>query len=306
MDIATFLDNGDNNALKSPKAPTVFVYHGFCNDGTTAVAIAKYHYVKTLGRTDYSTIPAIHQKAPFYPDFEGKTVVFLDFCYPLEIMKKILEVADTVTVLDHHVSAYEELKDFEHDKFTYVYDVSRCGASITWQVLYPNHKEPLFVEFINDRDLWLNKSPSSEYASLALRTKYADSADFIELVTNVIDEWFTHSTHKITFSLVEAGRHYKYYHDALVKQIKSNAFEVILDDGQAAMMCYAPMAFASDVGAQLAREFTGVAIIAEQHENYTKYSMRVAENCDYDSSIYATSKGGGGHKKASGYTEIKL
>lgn len=304
MDIRTFMTGFETSAVKDPKAPTVFVYHGYCNDGQTALAIAKHYHLNVLKRADDTDVCGVHQRTPEMSAFMDKTVIFLDFCYPIDVMKAILEVAESVTVIDHHVSAYDEMKDFSHEKLTYVYEADKCGAMMIWDICYPDHQYPLFVKCINDRDLWLNILPCSEYMSLALRTEYADKYDFIALVCKVINEWLEEKSENTTFSLFGNGQSYKRYHDVLVAQIKCNAFEVVLDDGQPAMMCYAPMAFASDVGAQLAREFTGVAVIVEKHGDHIKYAMRVAENCDYDASIYAKSKGGGGHKKASGYREF--
>lgn len=289
--------------LFDPEKPTLFVYHGYCNDGLTSVAIAKHHYVNVLKRDDFSILGGVHQVKPTIDLFQDKTVVFLDFCYPLDVVKQILEVADSVTVIDHHVSAYEEMKDFSHKKLTYIYNVSKCGAMMAWDIYYRGKECPLFVKCINDRDLWLNKAPSSEFMSLALRTEFSDSLDFISLVCDVIDEWLEQSSQKTTYQLIKRGSHYKKYHDIIVKRLMANAFEITLDDGQKAMKCYTPMEFASDVGSRLAERYTGVALIAQQYANHIQYSIRVAKNCDYDASVYAKSKGGGGHKKASGYRE---
>lgn len=282
---------------------TVFIYHGYCNDGLTALGVALHHYQNHLPNTAYSTIAGVHQKEPNIDDFKGKNVIFLDFSYSADVVKQICDVAELVIMIDHHVSAYNELENFTHERFIYVYDVEKCGAMLAWLCFFGELTAPVFIDYIQDRDLWINQYQESEYQSLAIKSHNLDETDFVDLVATVIDEWLSAFDSATTKALVDSGKHCKNYHDALVIQITQNAFAVTLDDGTQAMKCYAPMAFASDVGAYLAETYTGVAVVAEQGEKIIKYSIRVAKNCDFDASAYAKTKGGGGHKKASGYRE---
>lgn len=282
---------------------TVLVYHGQCNDGLTALGVAVYYYQRHLPAVPVTTIAGQYDNLPNIDDFKGKNVIFLDFSYSAKIIKQICDVANMVILIDHHISAFLELSEFTHERFIYVYDVERCGASLAWQCFFDKTTIPVFITYIEDRDLWTNYYPESEYQSLAIKTKNLDEHGFVAMVAVIIGEWLNGYITQTTDALVEAGKHYKNYHDALVTQIARNAFEITLDDGTPAMKCFAPMAFASDVGSYLAERYTGVALVAEQHQRSIKYSIRVAKDCDFDASIYAKSKGGGGHKKASGYRE---
>lgn len=281
-------------------APIAIVYHAHCHDGLTALAIAIYHLKHTLNRTDYSIIEGYHQAEPDYSLFAGKFVLIVDFSYSVAVLENILAVAQGVLILDHHVSAYNTLKDFSHPKLEFVYDVSQCGALMTWARFFPNQNPPLFLQYINDRDLWLKQFPDTDYFSLALRTRNYSRDEFVSFIGSCIAK----SSDNACIELIEQGKAFKVYQDELIKQIARGAYAVTLDDGTPAMKCNAPMALASEIGEYLAKNHTGVAWIFEQGETAIKNSLRVASDCDFDASVYATQKGGGGHKKASGWREF--
>ena len=289
--------------LEFTNTPITFVYHANCNDGLSALGVGLYYIKKQLKRTDYSVIEGHYQVAISLDDFTGRNVIMLDFCYPRAVIEQILSVADSVTIIDHHVSAFEDLKGLSHPKLQYIYDVNRCGATLAWRCFFRETDTPLFLTYIEDRDLWRKQYVESEYQSLALRAKQLTADEFTGLVFDIIDEWL-HADEQITHNrLVMTGQQYADYHHVLVNHIAASAYPSELENGVKVMKCNAPLAFASDLGDCLNQIF-GVTVIYEQAKDCTKYSLRVANDCDFDGSAYAKSKGGGGHKKASGWRDF--
>lgn len=289
-----------NTYFSGDNTPVTFVYHAKCNDGLSALGVALYYFAKVLGRSDFDVVDGFHQRQVAVEPFTDRAIVFLDFCYPRQIMEQIAVVAESITIIDHHVSAYDDMQGFSCDKFNYIYDDKRCGAMLAWDSFFMGKEPPKFLTYIQDRDLWTKQYPESEYQSLALRVRSLSREQFVDLVFAIIDEWLGEDE-QITFNcLVLTGQQYHAYHWVLVKQLADTAYEAELDNGVKVLKCNAPLLFASDLGDLLSNKF-GVAWIYEVGDHYTKNSLRVAKDFDFDASEYAKTQGGGGHKKASGW-----
>ncbi len=88
-----------------PNRPLI-IYHANCNDGSAAATCAYKHF---------------GLEAEYYPTSYGNSfdcarvkdrkVYFLDFCYDVEMMKEIKLLAKKLTILDHHKTAEEALKE---------------------------------------------------------------------------------------------------------------------------------------------------------------------------------------------------
>lgn len=159
------------------------IYHGFCADGFTAAWAAW----KALGDTaEY--YGASHGDEP--PDVRGRHVFLLDFAYKKPVMEKMVSEGGvlTLTVIDHHKSAAEDLElytkpvsrpvsmtcdDFERlcqaagwTPIRCHFDMQKSGAMLAWEYFHPGLKAPVLVEYVQDRDLWYKKLPNSEAVSL--------------------------------------------------------------------------------------------------------------------------------------------
>lgn len=110
-------------------------------------------------------------------DLTAKNIVFVDFSYDKETIKKMLEVAKSVTVLDHHKTALPlielmtERKDMicQKSKFHAIIDMTRSGCQIAWDYVNPLTPErPWFLNDIADRDLWTWKVKGSKEVGRSL------------------------------------------------------------------------------------------------------------------------------------------
>jgi hypothetical protein len=83
----------------------------------------------------------------------------------------------------HHISAQKELENLDMcGKGEMIFDMSRCGAQIAWDYVYPKVDRPWLVEYVADRDLWLNKLIHTKEVSQYLNF-YEIFSDFAALTS---------------------------------------------------------------------------------------------------------------------------
>ena len=288
--------------LKNNKVFDHYIYHADCADGLTAVAIAVQPQQETGNL--YTTAPMAYHHKIDVQSLAGKRVCFLDFSVGKEKMLEILEVAKHVTVIDHHVSIHKELSEIKHDNFEYIYDVNKSGAGLAWD-FFIGTDYPYFVQLVQDRDIWTKKFKDADALSLALRVEEFYFEDMVCIIADIL-AYTKHHPRGVdgeTCRLIDKGNSYLEYQKYLVKQIASNAIKTTLDDGQEVMKVNCPAGLISDVGNYLSeKNECGVALLYVDTGDLRIYSLRVAADCNYDASAYAKSKGGGGHRRACGFS----
>ena len=65
----------------------------------------------------------IHQQPP--PDVTGLDVFLVDFSYKKELLEAMLKTAASITILDHHISAEEDLRELLNNGDTELYIVDK-------------------------------------------------------------------------------------------------------------------------------------------------------------------------------------
>lgn len=80
---------------------SVCIYHGNCADGFGAAWVVR----KALGDIEFH--PGKYQEPP--PDVTGKDVVLVDFSYKRPALLEMAEQANSILILDHHVSALNDI-----------------------------------------------------------------------------------------------------------------------------------------------------------------------------------------------------
>lgn len=282
-----------------------YIYHDNCRDGITAAAIALQQHLLPDGSLprNIQVKGGIHGKELNIRQFANRHVVLLDFSYKLDAINNMLTLAKSVTVLDHHISAFNELRDLKHPNFEFIYDADKCGAQIAWRE-FIGGPEPMFVKLIGDRDLWTKKYTESDILNLALLTEEYTVDKMIPLVTRVIEQTTRgkYSLDKPLNRMIERGTNYKVHHDKVVKSIASRAWVDELEDGTPVMKVNCPPDFCSAVGEYLyTNSPVPIAWMFSINQFGQSNSMRVGPSCDFDAATYAKTHGGGGHKKAAGW-----
>jgi len=131
----------------------LIIYHGNCADGFAAA----WCFWKKYGPDGAEYLAGVYQQPP--PPVDGRHVFLVDFSYKRAIVEQMVAKAASVTLIDHHKTAIEDLDGLPGlARYT---DQDRSGATLAWDFLYPGEPHPLLLGHIEDRDLWRFKLPNT-------------------------------------------------------------------------------------------------------------------------------------------------
>ena len=151
--------------ILNPNDVNMIVYHGDCCDGFGAAMCGylvkgnsiEYYYGKfTSNREDDKLLERINEKG-------AVNLVIMDFSYSKAFMLKLKEVCNKVILLDHHITAQNDLKGLDWCYF----DQVRSGCTIGWEYFMNNTDYPELLQCIEDYDLWRWKYPKSKLFTAA-------------------------------------------------------------------------------------------------------------------------------------------
>lgn len=149
----------------------VLIFHDPCSDGMTSAAVLKFYAkVKKLPQTinfigcSYERDLYMDKINKLIEHIKGKNVIICDISFNYDIILKFIAVANSFIIIDHHKTAKEKLEQL-NSKYK-IFDMSKSGAMLMWEYLFSSTKPPLLVEYVQDRDLWLEKMPyNKEFVS---------------------------------------------------------------------------------------------------------------------------------------------
>jgi oligoribonuclease NrnB/cAMP/cGMP phosphodiesterase (DHH superfamily) len=125
------------------------IYHANCADGFGAAWIVR----KALGPDEVEFCAALHHREP--PDVTGREVIMVDFSYPRRVMEQLLAKAAFILLLDHHITARDDLTGLKHPKkLMAVFDMDLSGVGVTWRHFFPGQPMPKLLAHVQDMDLW--------------------------------------------------------------------------------------------------------------------------------------------------------
>lgn len=149
-----------------PDQVNVVAYHGSCSDGFgAAYCFWKLFSDSGIDLYDITFIAFSHstRESEFHdkilPLLENKNVVFVDFIPPQNILFDCLTKPAKVVMLDHHGPVQKTLREFDAKHPGLVekhihFDISHSGAILAWDYVFPGMNAPLFLQYIEDRDIW--------------------------------------------------------------------------------------------------------------------------------------------------------
>lgn len=268
-------------------AKTLVIYHANCLDGFGAATAAHKHFSAQGIEADYYA--AKHGHEP--PDCTGRDVYIVDFSYRRATLKQLCEVAERVTVLDHHITAQDDLDGLadEHDNLSVVFDMDRSGAVITWEYFH-HAPTPQLLLHVQDRDLWQFKLEGSDEINTALMSHPFT----FELWESLID-----TPQKLT-QLSDEGKTLNRFRRQLVDQYKLRAVQGMIAGHQVPIV-NAPHAIISDLLGELA-EGQPFAAGYQDMGSRRSWSLRSSKKGGEDVARIAEQFGGGGHRNAAGFS----
>lgn len=255
------------------------IYHANCNDGFCAAWLFHRAY------PDAEFHAATYGDTP--PDVRDRDVYILDFSYKRDVLLALIRDAESLTLLDHHVTAKADLADIEGA--TIVFDMTKSGARLAAEFLQlPS--APMLVDYTEDRDLWRWQLPSSREINAALSSYPRNFAIWDLLDASSIDE------------LAVEGAAILRYQQQLVDAACRHAELVRIGDHDVPV-CHSTV-LQSEIGERLCQGRPYALIWWCAGDKYV-CSLRSSPH-GLDVSEIAKHYGGGGHKNAAGFSTTSL
>ncbi|MFN8526934.1 MAG: DHHA1 domain-containing protein [Chloroflexota bacterium] len=260
-----------------PPRPTHVLYHGNCPDGFGGAWSVR----KALGDA-VQYIPVEHGAPP--PALPANAaVVLIDFAYRRDVMLEMRTAVASLLVLDHHKTAEADLAGLDFA----IFDMDRSGARIAWDHFHPGVTPPALILHVEDRDLWRHALPRTREISAALA-----SYPFDFRVWDGLD----------VDSLAAEGSAILRFKDQTVQSILN--FARMGTVGGHNVPIVNASTHLSDIGAALLARYPDAPFVAAYHDDAAgrrRWSLRSREG--FDVGDLARSLGGGGHARASGFSE---
>ncbi len=278
MDATSYLEIAHKNII--------ILYHGYCTDGFGAA----YAAWKKFG-TSAAYIPCERNKDTIVPEhFKGKEVYVVDYSFSKEEMLACEREALSFTVLDHHISAKDDVLLIKN----HVFDNDHSGAYIAWKFFHPETPVPKFIEYISDADTWTHTLPDWQIIDAYI---YNGSEDYFtferydrlskELST---EEGYTRAKEIGELLLASFNEKLKMY-EGIATLVSFEGYEIYAVN--------APKEVKSELGHLLAKKTNSFSLIFMYENGAWKCSLRSVD--DFDVSQIAQKHGGGGHKNAAGF-----
>ena len=267
------------------KSSNLCIFHGNCPDGFGA-AWAVHH---ALG-DDVEFYKGIHQQPP--PDVTGLDVYLVDFAYKRAVLEAMLKQAASITILDHHISAQQDLAELlSSGKVGGVFDMNKSGAILAWEWFHPDTPAPKLIQHIQDRDLWQFKLDDTRPITMGLAAYPYDFALWDDLMASTGDQ---------LDALRRDGEALERKLQRDIEVLTATGVRRMVIGGYDVPVLNAPAAYVSEAGNIMARGEPFAACYWD-HASGRSFSLRSSEN-GVDVSEVAKLYGGGGHVKASGFT----
>lgn len=257
------------------------IYHGNCADGFGAA------WAMRQAHPDTEFYPGVYQDPP--PPTAGRDVYLVDFAYKAPVMEEIAQGARSVTVLDHHKSAIEDLAPLvARGLIGGVFDTERSGAMIAWNYFHPDIAPPRLIEHIQDRDLWRFELHGTREIQAAVFSYPYDFDVWSELMSrNTTDQLFAEG-------IAIERKHHKDVAE-LVK-VCQRRMDIAGYDVPVASL---PYTMVSDAAHLMAQGEPFAACYWDTPDGRV-FGLRSADD-GLDVSEIAKVYGGGGHKHAAGF-----
>lgn len=262
------------------------IYHANCLDGFGAALAAWLHFTEQGVEADY--FAAKHGGEP--PECSGREVYIVDFSYKRPVLQQICAAANSVTILDHHISAQEDLDglEVEYDNLSVTFDMEMSGAVLTWEHFHKT-TPPMLLQHVQDRDLWRFELDGSDAINTALMS-YPFDFDFWKGLMEDPDK---------LRALRTEGETINRFRRQLIDQYKNRAVLSTIAGFQVPVV-NAPHAIISELLGELAQDYPFAAGF-QDHGNKRSWSLRSRKEGGEDVAKIAEKFGGGGHRNAAGF-----
>lgn len=283
---------GNQEGDASVGKKNVVIYHADCPDGFGA-AWACW----TILGDDAEYIPAKYGDPVPDSTWNAEAVYIVDFSYPRPILEELAKRVPKVVVLDHHRTAQADLTGLPFATF----DMEKSGAVMAWEHFHPNDPVPLFLLYIQDRDLWRWELPRSREFSAALWVQPREFPVWSLIASDFGDEAGHES--RLASEFLDRGEAILDHVRVTVDRLVGNA-KIVPVGGHPVPVVNSPV-YQSELGEALCKAHPDRPFAAVYYKPSTGvevWSLRSRNG--FDVSEVAKSLGGGGHKAAAGFTVV--
>jgi len=253
------------------------IYHGNCADGFAAAWVFRLRF-----GDDIEFHPGVYQQPP--PPVAGRRIFMADFSYKRNVVEDMLKSADSVTLIDHHKTALEDLRGvlgMEHCA------LDRSGAMLAWNFCFPDADPPQLLKHIEDRDLWLFKLPETREIQAAVFSYPYDFAVWDGLMAMPVEE------------LALQGEAIERKHHKDIAELLGVTQRRMVIDGHNVPIANLPYTLVSDAAHIMAKGEPFAGCYWDTPEGRV-FGLRSTDE-GVDVSEVAKKYGGGGHRNASGF-----
>jgi uncharacterized protein len=285
-------------------AKPLCIYHGSCDDGFAAAWCVRS---KLADHVEF--YPGVYQSEP--PAHDGRDVIFVDFSYKRPVLDSMARAAKSILILDHHKTAQQDLRDLgeppafeiwrrdawegelpQSSRMRALFEMERSGATLAWDY-FVGGERPMFVEYIEDRDLWRKRLPDVDAFTFGLRSYPQEFETWDMLIRRGTDE------------LIAEGRIIERYYRLRVNELKRSAYRATLA-GHLVWIANAPVFAASEAAGELAERDAAAFGACYSETAGGRFDYELRSRGDLDVSAIAQRFGGGGHKNAAGFSAAAL
>lgn len=271
------------------------IYHGNCADGFSAA----WCFWRKYG-DDCEYMAGVYQQEP--PDVTGRDVYLVDFSYKRSAVEKMLAQANSLTLIDHHKTAIDDLRPLKEyivatngggngDRFGWFCDLNRSGATLAWDFLFPHEPRPLLLGHVEDRDLWRFKLPGTrEIQACVFSYEYT------------FEQWdrLMAADQSGLLQMTVAGAAIERKHHKDIAELVGVCKRRLVIGGHDVPVASLPYTLTSDAGHLMAQGEPFAACYWDT-EKARIFSLRSADD-GLDVSEVAKHYGGGGHVRAAGFS----
>lgn len=289
------------------------IHHSPCSDGSTAAAVmsllvSDHTSIGLLGTT-YGKYTLTEENGSIVFESYNKRyritghteLMILDFSFKKEEIMLVSKYCKSLTILDHHSTAQQDLAGEFPENVSITFDMNRSGAMLAWDYVFPGLPYSRMVELVGMRDLWKHKGTPDQQDAEALQLSITSSKH--KFNAKHLNKYVTGGPKFDEF--LEEGRALLRFFDSQIKEAMSNANVVYLEPDElgrskSVAVVNSSGVLASELGNRLCEagnDFSAVWNLDSTGD--VRCSMRSIG--DNDCIRIARHFGGGGHKNAAGF-----
>lgn len=290
-------ENTTNTLSLLPNQIDTIFYHTPCQDGLGSAWIAN-KFAKE-NELKYS-LCGVTTTGKGYDDLhldnvKDKTLLFVDYAPTDEQINYLDKYCKNYYILDHHKTNQDRLKNMTNALFR----MDKSGVGLTWEYFYSNVEMPMFLQLIQDRDLWTWKLENTKNFCSGLYT-YVDNCDTFEKQLSLFDEIYNNENKFNEILKFGKEKEEKRVYE-LEELAKTSSEKTNMYNGFKVCIVNCNYDLASDLSDILLKKYDFDFVVCWRYNETTKeYICSLRANNKVDVGEVAKSFGGGGHKNASG------